>query len=268
MTPTEVANLALAEIGNRVPITSFSDGSPAANAAALFYTPKTQMLLRTANWDFARAGATPLTLWKSLLTASGQISATPPPQPWQYSYLYPTDCLKMRFVQPTLQNAAPGTPLTTAPAPVWGAPPVPTAIPFVIGTDFDASGNPIRTILCNIPSAQAVYTRDLSEFPDLWDPLFLAGETALLGSYFINALARNAAQMNQQVATAKAVIDQARAANANESISTVDHTPDWMRVRTMSSPLWAWNYVGPTGAYGWGGWGGWDACTFPDGTFY
>lgn len=267
MTPTDVANLALAEIGNRVQISSFTDGSPAGNAAALFYTPKTQMLLRTANWDFARAGATPLTLWKQLLTSTGAISASPPPQPWQYSYLYPSDCLKVRFIQPTIQQVAPGTPLTTAPAPVYGAPPVPTAIPFVIGTDFDASGNPIKTVLCNVPYAQVVYTRDLSQYPDLWDALFLAGETALLGSYFINALARNAAQMNQQIAAAKAVIEQARAANANESISSIDHTPDWMRVRMMTAVPWAWNNLGPNGAYG-GSWGGWDACGFPDGTFY
>lgn len=262
MTPTEVANLALGEIGQRVLINSFDDGSAAANAAKLFYSPKTRMLMRSANWDFARAQLA-LTQWKAV-SINGVASTNPPPQPWQYSYLYPTDCLKIRFVQPTVPIATPGTPLTTAPNSIFPYPGIPTAIPFVEATDFDTSGNPVRVVLTNVPQAQAIYTRDLSDLPDAWDPLFLAGATALLGSYFINMLARDKAQMEQQVALAKSVIDQARAANANEAINSIDHTPDWVQSRRLTGLPWMWGMTTPIiGAYG-----GWDACQFPDGQFY
>lgn len=263
MVPLDIANLALAEVGNRIQIASFTDGSPAANVANLFYTPKTQMLLRTANWDFARAQA-PLAVWKAVIV-NGVVSANPPPQPWQYSYLRPTDCLKARFIQPTLNIAPAGTPLTTSPTTVLCTPPVPTAIPFVVATDFDANGNPIGVILTNLPGAQLIYTRDLSQAPALWDSLFLNGASALLASYFINALARNKAQMDDQIAIAKSVIDQARVANGNEAIANVDHVPDWIRVRQMAAVPWAWNQQGPAGvSYS----GGWDSTGFPDGSFY
>lgn len=261
MTPTEVCNLALGEVGQRVLINSFDDGTPPANAAKLFYTPRTRMLMRSANWDFARAQL-PLTLWKAA-AINGVASANPPPQPWLYSYLYPSDCLKMRFVQPTVPIATPGTPLTTSPNTVYPYPGIPTAIPFVEGTDIDETNNAIRVILTNVPLAQGIYTRDLSQLPDLWDPLFLSGETALLGSYFISMLALNKAQMQEQIAQAKSIIEQARAANANEAINTIDHTPDWIRTRQLTGLPWVWGLTTPlVGA------GSWDSCSFPDGTFY
>ena len=260
MTPTTVCNLALAEIGQRIQIAALTDASPAANVAALFYEPKTQMLLRSANWDFARAQI-PLSLWKSQIV-NGALSNTPPPQPWQYSYLYPQDCLRMRFVQPTVTNTGGNVALTASQMTQLVFPPIPTSIPFVEGTDFDVNNNPIRVILTNVMQAQGVYTRDLSQTPDLWDPLFLAGETALLGSYFINALARDKAQMEQQVALAKSIIDQARVANGNEGISNVDHVPDWIRTRRVTGLPWLYN-AQPNVGYGGGGY-----CSFPDGSFY
>ena len=262
MTPVNVCNLALAEVGQRVQIASLADQSPAANAASLFFTPKTQMLLRSANWAFARAQST-LTLYKSVLVA-GAASTNPPPQPWQYEYLYPSDCQRLRFLQPTLPGANQTTPpLTTTPNSYFSYPPTPTGVPFVEGADFDPNGNPIRVILTNMCLAQAVYTRDLSQMPDLWDTLFLSGVTALLGSYFINALARDKVQMEQQIAIAKNVLDQARAADANESISNTDHIPDWLRARRMTSGAYLW-YQGSNGALP----GGWDSCQLPNGQFY
>src|SRR6185503_7132709 len=136
MTPVDVCNLALLEIGQRVQINSLTDNSPQANACSLFYSPKIRMLLRSANWAFARAQM-PLTLWKSVVI-NGVYSPTPPPQPWQYSYLYPADCEKMRFTQPTLPTPNSTTPpLTSAPNNFFCYPPTPTAIPFVEATDLD-----------------------------------------------------------------------------------------------------------------------------------
>lgn len=259
-------NLALSEIGQRVLINSLNDTSPAGVAAKVNYTPRVQMLLRAASWDFARAQA-PLTVFKQALV-NGTLSNNPPPQPWLFSYLWPSDCLKARFVVPTIPLQPSGTPLTTAPNPIARVPPVPTGIPFVIGTDITVSGNstsPVKVILTNLPLAQLVYTRDLSQLPDQWDSLFLTATSALLGAYFINALARNKAQFDDQVALSKSLLDQARVANGNEGIGSVDHRPDWLAARSTGG-YWAGSYG--ANAAGWGAGVEFDSVTFPGGLRY
>jgi hypothetical protein len=264
MGPVDVCNVALGEIGQRVRIGSFTDNSPAANAAQLFYTSKVQALIRAANWGFTRAQIT-LTQWKAALV-NGQPSASPPPQPWLYSYLYPADCLRLRFVLPTLQTPVASPPLTTNASSPFCYPGVPTAIPFVEATDLDPDNNPIRVVLSNLTQAQAIYTRDLSQFPNLWDPLFHSAVTATLGAYFINALSRDKGQMQEQIAIAKNLLDTARVMNANEGINNVDHVPDWMRIRRTTGIPWLLSSMsGPTGAMPGGSW---DSMVFPDGLAY
>ena len=262
MTPVQVCNLALSEMGSRVLLNALTDNSPQAQCANLNYTPRVQMLLRAASWDFARAQIN-LSVFKQALV-NGAVSNNPPPQPWLFSYLWPSDCLKARFILPTIPVQPSGTPLTTAPNPIARVPPVPTGIPFVVGTDLNISGNatsPVKVILTNLPNAQLVYTRDLSQLPDQWDSLFLSATTALLGSYFINALARNKAQYDDSVAMAKSLLDQARVANGNEAIPSIDHRPDWISARSAGS-YWA----GSGGA--WSGSVGWESVSFPDGLRY
>jgi hypothetical protein len=168
----------------------------------------------------------------------------------------------MRFMLPTVPVQPPGVPLTTTPNQTAWVAPAPTGIPFVMGTDFDASGNPIEVILTNLAQAQGVYTRDLSQFPDLWDPLFLSAATAYLGCYFINALARNEAQYNQQAAATKGFVDQARVINGNEQIGSIDRTASWIAARQTRGVNWAWNSGGPGSMY-YGA--GWDSLGLPDG---
>ena len=259
MTPTDVCNLALSEVGSRILLNSLTDDSPQAKVAKLNYGPRIKALLRAANWDFARAQVT-LTVFKAAII-NGVVSANPPPQPFRYSYLKPTDCLKVRFILPTVPTAAAGVPLTTAPNVGWAGCPAPTGIPFVMGTDLDVNNNPIEVILTSLPHAQGVYTRDLSQVPDVWDSLFSNAATAYLGAYFIQSLERNSAIYQQQSGLAKAAIDEARMANANESLSSIDHTPDWLRARHVSGFNWAYNGGGP-GAYGPGAF---DSLSMPDG---
>lgn len=245
MTPVDVCNLALSEIGQRVIIASFSDKAPAAAAAALHYTPRVQMLLRSAQWDFARATII-LTQWKAALI-DGATSSNPPAQPFAYAYLYPPDCLKARFIMPTIAVEPPGVPLTTASTPAARFGRALTRAPFVVGADVSANAagaSPVKIIQTNLPKAQLVYTRDLSQTPDMWDSLFLSAATALLGAYFLNALARNKAQYDDQVAMSKSLIDQARVANGNEDISSIDMMPDWLRVRRSGG------WSGSDGAWG------------------
>lgn len=262
MSIINICNSALLEIGARVQINSLDDNSPAANACSLLYHEKVRMLLRGACWDFARRQV-PLTLYKAAVI-NGNVSANPPPQPWQYEYLYPPDCLKARFLIPTYPTSPAGTPLTTGQT--WSVltPTTITSIPFVIATDLDSERLPVKVILTNLPLAQLVYTQDLSDAPDMWDALFTTGAIAVLAAYLINPLARNAGQLNQQIAVAKGVLDAARAANGNESISNADHVPDFLAIRfSGSAALGAWGN-GQNGPY----YSGYDACAFPDGLTY
>src|SRR5262245_25367168 len=232
--PVDIANLALAEGATRSAINGFPpiDNSPAAVASKLFYTPKTQALLRGANWDFCRRQAN-LSLLRRAINADGTASSDPPSQPWQYEYLYPSDCLRARFLIQFQSTTASGLtiPLTSASgATIYPAYAV-TRVPFVIAADINASGQPRKTILTNMQDAMLIYTADLSQSPDMWDAMFLTAETAYLAAYLIANLSADKQLMAQQIGIAKMAIDGARSVNGNEGISNVDHIPDWLRAR-------------------------------------
>lgn len=258
-----VCNLALLQMSNRVQINSLNDNSPAANAASLFYTPKTQALLRAAPWTFTRKQVV-LTQYKAAIV-NGAVSSNPPPQQWQYEYLKPADCLRARFIQSTVTTSTAGTPLTTAPNYAMPSPQVNTSTPFVMAMDVDSNNNPIPVILTNMENAQLVYTADLSQYPDMWDPMFLNAEVAMLASFFAQALTGDQQMISNQMAIAKMALDQARAVNGSESIPSVDHNPDWMRARMVSAggyAPWAPNANGGIAS------AMWDAFSFPSGQFY
>lgn len=223
--------------------------------------------MRSANWDFCRKtiSLTLLRVAVPVVSSVVPVYQNPPPQPFLYEYAWPSDCLRARFLIPYCPPAPVGIPLTTAPnvAPLPYTPN--TSVPFVVSTDFDANNNPIKVILCNLPLAQLCYTADLSPVPDLWDSLFLAAETAVLATYFITALARNKAQLEDQIAIGKSCLDQARMMNGNEAISNIDHLPDWIAVREISSIPWSLTGQGPNGT---SINGAYDLCQFGGGLTY
>lgn len=89
LTTAQVVNSALEQIASQIQITSLTDGSPAAKAAATVYSPTVSLLLREIDPDFAR------------FTAPLAIAVTPPSYPpWAYEYVYPADCLRLRQVRP------------------------------------------------------------------------------------------------------------------------------------------------------------------------
>jgi len=262
VTPTDVANLSLAEGSTRTLIQGFPpiDNTPAAVAAKLFYGPKTQSLLRAAPWAFARRQEL-LTLLKRAIESDGTASSDPPPQPWLYEYLWPSSCLRARFLQQylTTTTSASSVPLTSASGVAVQQAYANTRVPFVINTDM-STGSPRKTILTNMPDAMLIYTTDLSQYPDMWDPLFLTAETAYLAGFLIANLSGDRSLMVTQIQIAKAALDQARGVDGNERIANVDHTPDWIRARSQG--------VGYTGGYLNGGMRDWDQIGFADNLFY
>lgn len=256
----QTVNIALMEMGSRSTVSSVfpSDGSVAANVAATMFQPKMQALLRAAHWDFSRKQIA-LTLLKASVI-DGAVSDNPPPQPWLYEYAYPSDCLKARFTIPTAIMPTSGTPLTTATAVIPPMLSPPTRIPYVIGTDRDAQGNPVKVIFTNLPSAQLIYTADYSLMPELWDPLFLTAATATLAAYFIQAMTQDMSNLRLQADIAQGAIQTARATNGNEQQPTADMAVDWMVVRTASGFPGNY-YAGANGALI----GGWDSYELPGG---
>lgn len=259
----DVANAALLEASNRIQISSFSENTPAAQAANRMFYPKVRATLRAANWAFARKQVLGTQLKATII--NNAVSDDPPPQPFQFEYSRPSDALKIRFVAPYTTPATAGTPLTTAPQTSVNQLPFPTGIPFVDGVDTNSLGQPIQVVMTDLQNAQIIYTSDLSAYPDMWDSLFTNAVTAILASFFLQALSGDLARMNFQMQVARGALDQARAIDGNERIAKMERVPDWLMARTAygggASP-WGANPNGTSYACTW------DMIQFPTGQWY
>ncbi|MEO1029607.1 MAG: hypothetical protein AAFX02_11200 [Pseudomonadota bacterium] len=80
-----ICNLALGHIGHSTVISSLDEQSHAALRCRLVYAKCRDTLLETRDWSFAR---------RFTALASGGDA----PDYWEHSYVYPTDCLKIRWL--------------------------------------------------------------------------------------------------------------------------------------------------------------------------
>ena len=232
-TQVSIVNRALLSIGARAQVSSISpsDGSTEADAAATLFAPTFESLARSANWNCLRQQALLTLLYAASGTPENPLGTTlaTPPQPWLYAYALPSDCLKVRFIAPTLTTAtsSSGTTFNNA-API--VMPNGGSVPFVVAYSTDSSGNPIQVILTNQETAQIVYTVNQSN-PIIWDSLFQEAMVSSLAAFFVPALSLNLPLMQNAIKRAESTIAQARAVDGNEGVTTMDHTPDWIRVR-------------------------------------
>jgi hypothetical protein len=230
-----IANRALADAGTRSTIASLSEGSNESNAIALIYAPARQQLLRAAHWGVAGATATlsllksaPGTLENPNFPASGVWSNAYPPPGWSYEYGYPSDCLQARKVVCNY-NLANGSAVPIFPGQLaglqsfWDAP----GQKFTVATDFDAGGNQISVILANVDQALLSYTRDIT-VEALWDAQFQEAMVGVLAAKLCFALSGDKARANDLMKIANEKIITARAGDGNESLTVMDHTPDWI----------------------------------------
>jgi len=173
--PADLANLAFVRMGYKLRIGSLYDGSLAAKKILDVYGQTRDNLLRDGDWGFAQRYVA-MTLLKSA-PAGGYIPptmwnpATNPPLGYLYEYSYPSDCLKVRAVQPTPLFA-----LNYDPQPV------------VFSIDNDSNYTPAqRVILCNVPSAVLVYTGQVTD-PATWDVGFTESLAATLARHLAPSL--------------------------------------------------------------------------------
>lgn len=222
----EIANMALDVIGARSTIASLNEGTPEANAINRQYPNALDSVLRAAHWNFARRQV-PLTLLQDG-TNGGKV-----PTPWLYEYAYPSDCLLMRRIMPSVQ-VTPVAGGTGQPSPVAAmAPPV----KFILSTDMDASGNPVQVILTNQPQAVGIYTFR-NQNTQMFDPLFVQCLAHYLGARICIPLTGDKVMMKNAMEMAHQFSLDAQAKNGNEGITVIDTMPEWIRVRGYAAD-WA-----------------------------
>lgn len=221
----DICNRALSEMGARTVISSLSETSAAAVQCSLFYSTLRRQLLRAAPWGFARK--------TEALTTLGLLSDDPPasPFPWLAKYLYPADCVKLRYILPSMQVST-STPISipTVGVPVWAGNGAPSrSWRFIVASDDSVV--PSRTVLlANIDSAIAVYTKDETD-PERFDDLFQNALSMALANKLCMPLSGNVALKQGFAQMAEAAITQARAADGNEALASTDHIVDWMVFR-------------------------------------
>lgn len=234
----QIANLALDAIGARATIASLSENSAEARALSRQFEQAREDVLSAAHWNFARKQLT-LTLLKD-----GTLS--PPdtvPQPWLYEYAYPSDCVAARYVMPLFTDVGVGASIF-GPDFAMGArgdsqsPPV----RFLVSTDEDDQGNPLRVILTNQPQAVLVYTARITN-PQVYDGPFTRALANYLGALVSIALTGDKALARQAFQIADNTTKEARRINGNEGITVIDSVPDWLRTRGIESQASSGAYI-------------------------
>src|SRR4051812_29059255 len=131
----DITKRALAEIGSRSQIASMVDGSQEALYANLLYLDLRDFLLREGDYDFAMV--------LDVITSS--IAAD---SPWIFSYVYPSNCIRIRQLIAVGHNALDPQPVE------WNV--------------INIAG--VRKIVTTIAVSNIIYTtNELSE--DVWDPI-------------------------------------------------------------------------------------------------
>lgn len=224
-------------------IGSLSQNTKPAILCNRWYDPLRRALLRAAPWGFAERQTT--------LTLLGDVTDGGNIQPWVFKYLYPAQCLKLRYLLPTpiiQTGVVDPIPLSDS----WGQPfGSYRGSPFKIANELN--GSAARRVVCtNLIDAVGVYVVD-EETVDIFDQTFVEALVAALASKLAMPMASDKGLEQQKLAIANDVIMQARAQSANESMPTTDHTPDWILARGYSQI----NYGG-FGSWGPGCYYGWD----------
>lgn len=231
---TDIFNMAVSLIGSRAQISDpETDVSEGAINCRTFYDTAVGAALRMAPWGFAKKTL----VLSQLKTSVGQNivpwSALLPPPPWKYSYVYPSDCVALRYIVSQGLSSS-GLPLV----PIFGPAATFYAAPddsrqwwkFEMGTDTDASGASVTALFTDAPGAIATYTFRNDVVPR-WPPDFVKAVAAQLAAAILLNVTGEAARARPILAMAEDASEAARVANANEALQNQYHTPDAIRAR-------------------------------------
>lgn len=233
MDPVQIGNMSLLAIGAQSSVTGFqsaiggtNDGSNESNQLSLLYDSVRQGLLRQVYWNFARKEAA-LTQLKAATDTD-----TTCPQPWQFEYAFPSDCLRVRHLLPTLNNTGTTNSTVVPSGSVYATPWYPnSAVRFIVGNDVpDSSVAPVRVILTDLQYALAVYTNDITD-PNMFDTNFVDALVHLLASRLVLNLSGDKNTSVQMVQMAQGYISMAQRSDGNEGTQIQNRPADWISAR-------------------------------------
>ncbi|WP_428659495.1 hypothetical protein [Reyranella sp.] len=219
----DIWNAALLNATARTSIGSLTEQSAEAAACALRYPSIVRTLLRGTDWNCVR---------RRLALEEAACGAVWPPS-WTYMFVHPADCLAIRGFDMGLPQAS---------FPNW------TRVDYEIADDASAG----KTILMNIACPVMIYTSyELDLVNGTYEAKFDASLREALGWALAAAIAgplTGSRSITDAVkAEAKSMIDQARAANANESApNSVNQDVESLAVRgAVDCPPYGWQGLWP-----------------------
>lgn len=294
--PADIGNQALDAAGVDFTMGDLSEGTKPAQVVLRQYRECRRQLLRAAHWSWSRKQI-PLVLLADITGNTPNVGTNVVQAGFTFEYAMPPDFLKDWYVpwQPFTQpgvaatNIVPqnsGVPLMTG----LGQPPYsawrPQPARFLIATDSNyppppgvpgddelpAGVSPVTqtVLLTNVQNAQLVYTADMI-YPSVWDPLFRSALVAYLASEIALPLAKDKklgkVLRDDQIAVAKAKIQQARLTDGNSGVSDSTLSVDWMQTRRTGGRGSEWGFGCGDGPGGFGApWGSsYDTISFANG---
>lgn len=235
MDDVTIANRALQAQGTQSRIMDLSEGSTESDAMQLIFASTRQELLRKYRWGFSRFERS-LAVYKAMKgTPENPTGAIlEPPTPWLYSYTYPPDCLKPRYIKPIqATNSVPGVPLmgvgmVTSPILLTQK-----LIKMEMAVDVDANGNQLRVILCSQQQATLVYSVDVPD-PNIWDVLFATAMVGRLVAQTVTPLSGDKTLAKIAIQDGMIAEKEAEATDANDTTVVMDRDAPWIEARGAS----------------------------------
>jgi hypothetical protein len=198
----DIWRAALLNIGAKSSIVSVTEQSTEAAACALRYPSIVATILRETDWNCVRrrVGLEEV--------AAGAVHAPS----WAYMYRYPADCLVVRGFDLGFPQAR---------FPVW------TMVDYEVADDAVAGKSILTNIACPV-MIYTSYTLDLANgtCEGKFDAALREAVGWALAAVIAGPLTGNRALALDVRKEAKAMLDLARAANANESATNAMHPPD------------------------------------------
>jgi len=164
LSSTDIVNRAAAQIAGQAQVSgtypNFTGGGSVSLYANILYAGVVNMVARQQDWECFRT------------TAVLQLSSQGALYPWNYEYLYPADCQKIRQITPATWDK-------NDPQPVqWSV------------EEHTYAGAATKVIETNIAYAMIVYTTSYPNVTEAqWDPLFAEAVVRTLASELSMAIA-------------------------------------------------------------------------------
>lgn len=240
----DICNQALSSIGTQSTIADLTENSTEAQHCVIHYAPTRDELLRKYRWGFARTQVNLTLLAAAAGTPENPSGVAPlPPIGSLYQYAYPANCQMAIRILAFIPAPAMGVPLTGAPGgavPLLGGP----AVKFNVRQAVDAAGNPIKVILTN--QSQAILDLIVETTnPNLFDPAFVIALVGRLAAKLVIPLTGDKALAKIAIDNGMRVEAEAATRDANESLTIINPTPDWIRARSYIGAFDEGGFLGP-----------------------